>query len=99
MPDIAFTARFRVVDNSKRKSDKSPEQNIVVEFTPEQALAAATWLMTSAEKAERDGTTVRVYKGKNDYEEVPGFSLWGGMWGNTGSFSPLKHDPSEELPF
>ena len=99
MPDPAFTARFRVMENNKRKSDKSPEQNIAVDFTPTQAMAAAEWLVAAAEAAEREGTTVRQYNGKDDYQEVPGFTLWGGMWGMSGSFSPLKLEPKDDLPF
>ena len=31
----------------------------------------------------------RVYTDKSSYDEVPGFSLWGGMWGNSGRIQPL----------
>lgn len=99
MAEPAFSARFRITDNRNRKSDKSPEQNIAVDFTPEQAIAAASWLMEAAEKAEREGTTVRQYTGQKEYQDVPGFTMWGGLWGQAGSFSPLKHETKEELPF
>lgn len=88
MPDTAFTARFRIIENTKRDSDRSPEQKIVVDFTVDQAQAAADWLMQSAAAAQANGGTVRVYAGKDSFEEVPGFSLWGGLWGQSGSFSP-----------
>ena len=97
MADTAFKASFRITDNRNRKTEKSPEQNISVDFTPEQAIAAANWLMTAAENAERNSSKIRVYKGLNDFEEVTGFTLWGGLWGQKGSFSPLKHEA--DLPF
>ena len=100
MANTAFTARFRLMDNTKRKDDRSPEQNLVIDFTPEDAMAAASYLMTMAENAEANGTTIRVYSGKNDYAEVTGFSLWGGMWGNSGKISPLKPEAvSSAVPF
>lgn len=99
MADTAFTARFRLMDNTKRKDDRAPEQNLVIDFTPEDAMAAANYLMTMAENAEANGTTIRVYTGKNDYAEVTGFSLWGGMWGTSGKISPLKPQAASGAPF
>jgi hypothetical protein len=100
MADTAFTARFRLMENSRRKDDRSPEQNLVIDFTPEDAIAAASYLMTMAENAEANGTTIRVYAGKNDFSEVTGFSLWGGMWGNSGKISPLKPEAiAAAVPF
>lgn len=97
--DAAFNARFRLMDNSKRRSDRSPEKNIAVDFTTADAIAAANWLMSMAEHADQNGTTVRAYRGKGEYDEVPGFTMWGGMWGETGSFAPQRLDASEEVPF
>lgn len=94
----AFNARFRITENKKRTNERSPERNIAVDFTTDQAIAAANWLMTMAENADRDGNTVRVYAGKNDFEERPGFTLWGGLWGETGSFSPMAIEAGE-APF
>ena len=89
MTDTAFTARFRLTENRNKKNENSPEQNLAIDFTPDQAIAAANWLMTAAENCKAEGNTVRVYKGKDDFEEVAGFTLWGGMWGNSGKISPL----------
>lgn len=99
MADTAFTARFRLMENTKRKDDRSPEQNLVIDFTPEDAMAAASYLMTMAENAEANGTTIRVYTGKDNYAEVTGFSLWGGLWGNSGKISPLKPETVSGVPF
>jgi hypothetical protein len=88
----AFNAKFRIVENRNRKSDKSPEQNIIVDFTAKEAVQAANYLMTMAEAAEVNNKTVRIYTGKDTFTEEVGFSLWGGLWGNKGSFSPLKPD-------
>ena len=95
MAEIAFTAKFRIQENRNRKNDKAPEENLVVDFTAEQAVKAANYLMTMAEKAEADGTKIRIYTGKDEFTEQTGFSLWGGKWGNKGSFSPLKLDTPE----
>lgn len=99
--ESAFTARFRMVNNTKRDSDRAPDQKLVVDFTVEQAQAAAEWLMQSAMAAQANGSTVRVYAGKDSYDEIPGFSLWGGFWSDkgTGSFSPAKVEPSNDMPF
>ena len=95
MPDIAFTAKFRIQENRNRKNDKAPEEQIIVDFTSEQAMAAANYLMSMAEQAEAKGQTIRIYSGKDEYTEQTGFSLWGGKWGNKGSFSPLKPESPE----
>ena len=100
MANTAFTARFRLMENNKRKDDRSPEQNLVIDFTPEDAIACAGYLMTMAENAEANGTSIRVYTGKDSFAEVTGFSLWGGLWGNSGKISPLKPDAaSGGVPF
>jgi len=90
MAETAFTAKFRIQENRNRKNDKSPEEQIIVDFTAEQAMAAANYLMTMAENAEASGTKIRIYTGKDQYTEETGFSLWGGKWGSKGSFAPLK---------
>lgn len=95
MADIAFTAKFRIQENRNRKSDKAPEEQIIVDFTSEQAMAAASYLMTMAEQAEAKGQKIRIYTGKDEYTEQIGFSLWGGKWGNKGSFTPLKPESPE----
>jgi hypothetical protein len=100
MANTAFTARFRLMENARRNNDQSPEQNLVIDFTPEDAMAAANYLMTMAENAEANGTKIRVYTGKNEYAEVTGFSVWGGMWGNSGKISPLKPEAmAAAVPF
>ena len=90
MADPAFTAKFNIIENRNRKNDKQPEEQVVVNFTASQAVAAANWLMTMAEQAEAKGQKIRIYTGKDEYTEETGFTLWGGKWGNKGSFSPLK---------
>lgn len=90
MAEFAFTAKFRIMENRNRKNDKAPEENLVIDFTSDEAVKAANYLMTMAEQAEADGTKIRIYTGKDEYTEQIGFSLWGGKWGNKGSFSPLK---------
>lgn len=93
----AFTARFRIIENTKRDNDKAPDRKLPIDFTVEEARKAATYLMDAARQAEANGTTVRVYRGQDDYEEVPGFTSWGALWGDRGSWSPMAIE--EEPPF
>ena len=83
------------MENRNRKNDKAPEENLVVDFTATEAVKAANYLMTMAEQAEANGTKIRIYTGKDQFTEETGFSLWGGKWGNKGSFSPLKPESPE----
>lgn len=99
MAEIAFTAKFRIQENRNRKNDKAPEEQIIVDFTSEQAFLAANYLMAMAEQAEAKNQKIRVYTGKDEYNEVTGFSLWGGKWGNKGSFTPLKVETPSESSF
>jgi len=93
----AFTARFRIVENTKRDKDTSPDRKMPIDFTVEQARKAATYLLDAARQAEANGTTVRVYKGKDSYEEVPGFTSWASLWGDSGSWSPMELQ--DDVPF
>ena len=43
-----------------------------------------------------DQNIVRVYKSQKEYDEVAGFSLWGGMWGNSGRIQPMPHKDASE---
>ena len=45
--------------------------------------------MQAVENADMDGTTIRIYSSKSEYDEVAGFSIWGGLWGNSGKIAPL----------
>jgi hypothetical protein len=98
MAKTAFVAKFRIIANPtppEKRNEYTPEENIVVNFTPEQAMAAANYLMTMAEQAEAKGTKIRTYTGKDEFTEQTGFSLWGGKWGNKGSFAPLQPESPE----
>ena len=52
--------------------------------------------MQAVENAEMDGTTIRIYSSKSEYDEVAGFSLWGGMWGNSGRIQPMPPKQASE---
>ena len=84
----AFNAKFRIVDNNSDR-DNAPERNMILDFTVEEAMKAATFLVKKCEEAEMEGTTIRIYTDKKEYTEQSGFSLWGGMWGNSGRLQPL----------
>ena len=91
----AFFAKFRFTRNNSTK-ETAPDQNIVIDFTCDEALKAANWLIQAVDIAKMDGTKIRVYKSKSDYDEVDGFSLWGGMWGNSGRIQPMPHKDAAE---
>ena len=101
----AFTAKFRILDNPNPVNDYAPEKNVIFDFTIENALKAAEFFMKMHDKAEKEGTTIRVYTDKKEYHEEAGFTLWGGMGGNSGKLAPLPPKESEEtisvdeLPF
>ena len=88
MANSAFNARFRVVDTNS-SNQNAPERNLIIDFDKENAKKAAMWLMQEVDKVDENNSTIRVYTDKSSYDEVPGFSLWGGMWGNSGRIQPL----------
>jgi hypothetical protein len=53
--------------------------------------------MTMAENAESSGNKIRVYSGADQFDEIAGFSLWGGLWGDRGSFSPAKPETPKPI--
>ena len=88
----AFTARFRFKDK-KTVNQNGPDKNLIIDFTPEEAKKAAKFLMDKATEIELGGqSTIRQYRGKDDYSEVPGFTLWGSYWSKNegGTISPLQ---------
>lgn len=105
MADPAFRAKLKILENPFRDKETSPDKKAAIDFTINDAKKAAQFLLDAAAKAEADGSTVRIYKGKDDFMEVPGFTSWGSLWGDTGSWSPLPLDsqpapaPKQELPF
>ena len=103
----AFTAKFRIVDNTNPVNDYAPEKNVIFDFTLENAQKAAEFFMNMHDEAQKKGTTIRVYTDKKEYLEEAGFALWGGMWGNSGKLAPLppkdssqsKSESIDDLPF
>ena len=95
MSNSAFSARVRVVGNNSPK-ENSPEKNLIIDFTCEEGRKAAKWILQAVENAEMDGTKIRIYKSQKEYNEVAGFSLWGGMWGNSGRLQPMPHKSASE---
>ena len=93
----AFTARFNIVENTKRDRDTAPDRKMPIDFSVAEARKAAEYLLDMAHKAEVDGTTIRVYKGQDSFEEVPGFTSWASLWGDKGSWSPMAIDHSEPM--
>jgi len=91
----AFSAKFRVVDNHSEASN-APEKNMILDFTIEEAMKAASFLVKKCEEAEINGTKIRIYTDQKEYHEESGFSLWGGMWGNSGRLQPLPPKNSAE---
>jgi hypothetical protein len=92
-----FKAKFRIVENTKAEKENDPTHKMPMEFTPEDARAAAQYLTDMANKAENEGTKIRKYSGLNDYSEVPGFTCWLSMWDQSGSWSPMPLEPIQKL--
>ena len=95
MSNSAFSARFRVVGNNSPKQN-APEKNLIIDFSCDEAEKAANWLAQAASNARLEGTTIRVYSSKSEYDEVSGFSIWGGMWGNSGRIQPMPPKQASE---
>ena len=83
----AFNAKLRLLENTKREKENSPTHILPIDFTIEEARKAAGYLLDAADKAEKERTTVRIYKGQNDFQEVAGFTSWASLWERNGSLS------------
>ena len=95
MANTAFNAKLRVVDNNSDR-ENAPDQNVIIDFTCEEGIKAANYILQAVENAKMEGTTIRIYRSKSDYDEVTGFSLWGGLWGNSGKIAPMNPKPAPE---
>ena len=91
----AFFAKLRIVGNNSTNQN-APDQNEIIDFTCDEAIKAANYILQAVDIAKMDGTKIRVYKSKSDYDEVAGFSIWGGMWGNSGRLQPMAHKEASE---
>ena len=95
MANTAFNAKFRIVDNNSDR-DNAPERNLIIDISVDEAMKMANWLQTMVDNAHIEDTKIRVYKSKSDYDEIAGFSIWGGLWGNSGKIAPLNPKPASE---
>ena len=86
-----FEARFRF-KTRKTVNQNGPDKNLMIDFTPEEAKKAATWLLEKATEAELGGSTIRKYTSKSENKEIPGFTVWGSYWSNNegGLIAPRK---------
>lgn len=94
MAEAAFKARYDIVSNAKKIAEKGnpnmPPMQIAVNFTPQDAVACAQWLMAKAEEAEREGRTFKEWDSQaRELTEKPGFTLWGSCYGQRGELSAL----------
>ena len=96
MAEAHFNAKFRFMKAKNKTSDRAPDYNLVMDYTVEEAKKAAAYFNEMAVSAQLAGNTVRVYTGKGEYTEEPGFSIWGSLWGaptdasSSGKIAPLK---------
>ena len=88
MANTAFNAKFRIVDNNSDR-ENAPEKNLIIDISVEEAMKMANWLSAMVDNAHVEDTKIRIYKSKSEYDEVAGFSIWGGLWGNSGKIAPL----------
>ena len=91
----AFSARFRVVGNNSPK-ENAPEKNLIIDFTVDEAMKCADWLLRMCDNASIEQTKIRIYTNKKEFHEESGFSIWGGMWGNSGRLQPLNPKEASE---
>ena len=94
----AFKSKVRLIDNSRKQQEnpKQPPQKLAMDLSLQSAQAMAQWLHDKIAEAQAEGTTIREYRDQNNYEEIPGFTMWGSMWGNSGSFSPAVVERDDE---
>ena len=95
MANTAFNAKFRIVDNNSDR-ENAPERNLIIDISVDEAMKMANWLQIMVDNAYIEDTKIRVYKSKSDYDEIAGFSIWGGLWGNSGKIAPLNPKPASE---
>ena len=95
MANTAFNAKFRIVDNNSDR-ENAPERNLIIDISVDEAMKMANWLQTMVDNAHIEDSKIRVYKSKSDYDEIAGFSIWGGLWGNSGKIAQLNPKPASE---
>jgi hypothetical protein len=88
--EAAFKSKVRLIDNSAKQQDnpKAPPQKLAMDLSLVAAERMSIWLQDKIKESQNNGSTIRVYHAQNDYEETPGFTMWGSMWEKSGSFSP-----------
>ena len=95
----AFKSKVRLIDNSRQQQDnpKAPPQKLAMDLSIESAYAMAAWLNDKIAEAQNKGTTIREYIDQKNYNETPGFTMWGSMWDRSGTFSPGVVEKEEAL--
>ena len=86
----AFRSKLRIVNNTaglEKNPDAAPEK-LVMDLTVDDAAKMAMWLYDKVKEAKQNNDTIRVYKSREEYDEVPGFSVWGSLWDKSGSMTP-----------
>lgn len=79
--DSAFTAKFKFIKNKKKKSGNDCDRYLLIDLTPAEARKASKWFLDQADAAEMPGgSTIRQYSSRTDYEEIPGFTVFGSQW-------------------
>jgi len=86
----AFKSKVRLIDNSAKQQEnpKAPPHKLAMDLSLEAAERMKAWLDDKIAEAQEQGTTIREYQDQNNYTEIPGFTMWGSMYGKSGSFSP-----------
>jgi len=97
MPSPLFKAKFRIVENTKAEKDNDPTHKMPMEFTPDDARAAAQYLIDMANWAEEKGNTIRKYTGQNEFSEVAGFTSWLSLWDQSGSWAPMPPNVADSI--
>lgn len=97
--EAAFKSKVRLIDNSRQQQDnpKAPPQKLAMDLSLVAAERMASWLNDKIAEAQQKNTTIREYRGQSDYDEIPGFTMWGSMWEKSGTFSPGVVQQEEAL--
>ena len=95
----AFKTKVRLIDNSRKQQENpsAPPQKLAMDFSLESAAQMSSWLQAKIEEAKKDGSTIRVYQNRDNFDETPGFTMWGSFYEKSGNFSPPVIDDDEIL--
>ena len=89
------------MEKKKVNGENGATHHLCIDLTPDQALKFALYLKDRVKQANDKGETIRTYVSQSDYNEQPGFTIWGSLWNRDGryggSLSPAAIEQEEAL--